>query len=473
MTEQQASKQESFRDRLATADKSGKRIWVYPAKPKGPFYRARSMVAALLLIFLFAAPFIKIDGQPLLLFNILQRRFIIFGVHFWPQDFHLFVLAAITLGVFVILFTAVFGRLFCGWVCPQTIFMEMVFRRIEYWIEGGPAKQRRLDKQPWNEVKLFKKGLKHLIFFGISFLIGNIFLAYIIGADALLKIISDPPSQHLGGLTAMIIFSLVFYGVFAWFREQVCTMVCPYGRLQSVLVDKNSIMVMYDYKRGEPRAPMTRGAERSDAGDCVECNACVAVCPTGIDIRNGTQLECVNCTACIDACNRTMRRVGLPEGLIRYSSGNAIATGTHRWLTGRVAGYSAALIVLLSILGTLLLTRSPIDTIILRAQGAMAQQLDNGDVRNLYSVKFVNKTMENMSVSLRLKAPQGGHLTLVSGEQVPVAADSLAESAFFVDLPGKMLYGPSTMVAVEVVADGKPIDEIKTTFIKPAKGSNR
>ncbi|MBU2652720.1 MAG: 4Fe-4S binding protein, partial [Bacteroidetes bacterium] len=274
---------DDFRDHLATADKKGRRVWVFPAKPKGRLYTARSIVSVFLLAFLFGAPFIKAGGQPILLFNIIERRFILFGITFWPQDFILLVLAAITLVVFIILFTAVFGRLFCGWICPQTIFLEMVFRRIEYWIEGGPSRQRQLAGRKWDEVKVFKRTAKHVIFFAISFLIGNTFLAYIIGIDQLIRIVTDNPARHVGGLAAMFIFSFLFYGVFAWFREQACTLVCPYGRLQGVLIDNNSIVVAYDYKRGEPRAPMRRGAEERTAGDCVECNACVAVCPTGID----------------------------------------------------------------------------------------------------------------------------------------------------------------------------------------------
>jgi cytochrome c oxidase accessory protein FixG len=309
---------DSFRDHLATADRTGRRLWVYAAKPRGRLYNARTIVAVGLLAFLFAAPFIRLNGEPLLLYDIHSRRLIIFGLAFWPQDFHLFVLATITFIVFVVLFTAIFGRLFCGWICPQTVFLEMVFRRIEYWIEGGPARQRKLTAQAWNGEKTFKRLFKHGLFFAISFVIGNTFLAYIIGADQLIAIITAPPSAHLIGLTAMLVFSFLFYGVFAWFREQACTLVCPYGRLQSVLIDRNSIVVAYDYKRGEPRAALDRGGKKPDVGDCVECLACLHVCPTGIDIRNGTQLECVNCTACIDACNRTMRKIGLPEGLIRY-----------------------------------------------------------------------------------------------------------------------------------------------------------
>jgi cytochrome c oxidase accessory protein FixG len=458
--------QDKFRDSIATADHTGKRIWVFPSKPKGRLYSARNYVAVLLLGFLFAAPFIKLGGQPLLLLDILERRFIIFGLPFWPQDFHLFVLATITVAVFVILFTAIFGRLFCGWMCPQTVFMEMVFRRIEYWIDGGPAKQRQLTARKWDEVKFFKRLFKHGIFCLLSFIIGNTFLAYFVGIDALYDIVTDPPGEHIAGLTAMVIFSFLFYGVFAWFREQACTLVCPYGRLQGVLIDKNSIVVAYDHVRGEPRGPMDRSGERVSVGDCVECDQCVAVCPTGIDIRNGTQLECVNCTACIDACNRTMRKVNLPEGLVRYSSEEAIEGGSTFRMTGRILIYSIVFTILTSILTFLLVTRTDIETTILRTPGTLFQETETGVIRNLYTVKIVNKTFEEIPVHFRLQSPTAGSIVQV-GPDLIVDGDGLAESAFFVDIPRKSLFSTSSLIIIEVMNGDKIIEEINSRFMGP------
>jgi cytochrome c oxidase accessory protein FixG len=326
---------------------------------------------------------------------------------FWPQDFHLFALTMIALIVFIILFTAVFGRVWCGWACPQTIFMEMVFRKIEYWIEGDAHKQRALNKAPWTANKFLKKFSKHLVFFGLSFIIGNTLLAYIIGVDELFKIITDPPREHIGGLTAMILFSGGFYFIFSHFREQACTMVCPYGRLQGVLLDSNSIVVAYDFKRGEPRGKIKKEQERYNFGDCVDCHLCVQVCPTGIDIRDGTQLECVNCTACIDACNNVMERVGFSKGLIRYTSLNGIEKGQRLKITPRIIGYSVLLAGLITFLTFLLLSRSTVEATILRTPGVLYQEVEETKIQNLYNVKIANKSFGRLSITLKLLEPEG------------------------------------------------------------------
>ena len=342
---------DSFRDSIATIDDKGKRSWIFPKKPSGIFYKYRTYVSWFLLAFLLAAPFIKINGNQFLLFNVLERRFNIFGFPFWPQDFHLLVVSMIIGVVFIALFTVVYGRVFCGWVCPQTIFLEMVFRKIEYWIDGDRGAQIRLTKQEWTPEKIRKRVLKHSIFFIFSFIIANVFLAYLVGSDRLFEIITDNPFEHLSGLIAILIFTAVFYFIFAWFREQVCVIACPYGRLQSVLLDNKSIVVAYDYKRGEKEAGRAKFKKNEDRpttgkGDCIDCHQCVDVCPTGIDIRNGTQLECVNCTACIDACDFMMEKVELPKGLIRFASEDNIAKGEKPQFTPRMKGYTAVLTIL-------------------------------------------------------------------------------------------------------------------------------
>lgn len=476
---------QNFRDHLATVNEEGKRNWIYPKKPSGRYYNARNIVAVLLLAFFFSGPFITINGNPLLLLNILERKFVIFGVAFWPQDLHLLLFGMLTFILFIVLFTAVFGRLFCGWACPQTIFMEMVFRRIEYWIEGDSAAQIRLNKQDWNFEKIRKKVTKHTVFYGMAFLISNMFLAYIIGKDQLFEIITDPPSEHAGGLASMIIFSGVFYGVFAFMREQVCHFVCPYGRMQSVMLDNNSINVMYDYVRGENRASVkdrfqleNRKATLEDLGfsadtefgDCIDCYQCVKVCPMGIDIRNGTQLECVHCTACIDACDSVMDKIDKPRGLIRYSSEHAIREGDQKVLTPRVAGYSGILLILLTTFITLLTLRPDTETTILREPGTLYQELPEDRYSNIYNVKVLNKTFEDIPVEIRLIAPEG---TIVSLGMVElVESQNSAEGRFMVQLSEDQLTGSQTELTFEVYSGEEKLETITSGFLGPANISN-
>jgi len=381
--------QKSFRDSINTVNDGGKRNFIYPKKPKGKLYNARSVFSIVLLAIMFGFPLIKISGHPFMLFNVLERKFIVFGLAFGPHDFYLFGLATISFFVFIFLFTAIFGRVFCGWACPQTVFLEMVFRKIEYWIEGDYIRQRQLSKAKWTGNKIFKKFSKYLIFAFLSGLISNTFIAWVTGIDELIKIITEPVALHKAGFIAMLFFSVFFYFIFAWFREYACIYICPYGRLQGVLLDTNSVVIAYDDIRGEPRGKINKGKKR-ELGDCIDCNECVVVCPTGIDIRNGTQLECVNCTACIDACNVVMDKIDKPRGLIRFASSNMIKDRTKFRLTTRVVGYSALLIILLTVLTVLLFNRHPVDVTILRTPGMIYQEQPGGIISNLYSVKLTN-----------------------------------------------------------------------------------
>jgi cytochrome c oxidase accessory protein FixG len=458
---------ESFRDSISTIDKKGKRVWINPLKPSGRFYNARKIVSYFFLAILFILPFVKLHGNPLLMINILERKFIIFGLIFWPQDFFLFGLTMLTFVVFIVLFTAVFGRLFCGWTCPQTVFMEMVFRRIEYLIEGDAAAQRALNKSEWTTDKMIKKFSKHTIFYAVSFIIANTFLAYIIGVDELEKIITDPISEHTSGFLAILIFSGVFYGVFAHFREQVCLVVCPYGRLQGVLLDKNSIVVAYDYVRGEPRKHFKKNEERR-AGDCIDCHQCVKVCPTGIDIRNGTQLECINCTACIDACDHTMDGVGLQKGLIRYASEDGIAKKQKLRFTTRIALYCLLLLGLLTGLGFGLATRSDTETTILRTPGMLFQTQEDGRVSNLYNFKIVNKTTKEFPVTIRLETILG-EIKMVGDSSINAIKQGITEGEFFVIVDQSEIKARKTKIQIGVYSGNQLIEKVKTTFMGQAK----
>ena len=459
--------EEEFRDSMATVDERGKRIWVYPKKPKGKFTNARTLVAIILLGLLFSGPFIKIGGQPLLLFNIFERKFVIFGVAFWPQDFYLFGLASITLFVFIILFTVVFGRVWCGWACPQTIFMETVFRRVEYWLEGDANQQRKLDKAPWTSNKIFKKGLKHLIFILISILIAHTLMAYLIGIDQVKEIVSSSPYENWGGFIASVFFTILFYWVFSSFREQACIAVCPYGRLQGVLLNKDSMGVAYDFVRGEPRGKLHKDEVAENNGDCIDCKLCVHACPTGIDIRNGTQLECINCTVCMDACDDVMLKIDKPGGLIRISSYNDIVEGKKSIFTIRVLAYILVLTALMATVTTLMLKRSDIDATVLRVPGLLYQKTEDGKIQNLFNVLFVNKTFVPASVEIRLQDNPGGEIIIVGGAKIDLKANSTKEVVLFVNLPLESLEGAKTPIVFEIIRDGEIIDTSSTNFLGP------
>ncbi len=467
-----AKDKQEYRNQLATVTSDGKRKWVYPKKPSGKFYNARTILSFFLLAFLVIVPFIKVNGHQFLLFDFLNRNFILFGIPFGPHDFYLFGLAMISIIVFVILFTVVFGRIFCGWVCPQTIFMEMVFRKIEYWIEGDARDQRKLAAEEWNGKKLFKKGLKNFIFFILAFIIAHIFLSYIISMDKVIEIISQPPSAHLSGFIALIAFSFIFYWVFAFFREQACTIVCPYGRLQGVLLDQDSIVIAYDHKRGEPRGKIKKNEVQSDKGDCIDCHLCVDVCPTGIDIRNGIQLECVNCTACIDECDAVMEKINRPKKLIRYGSLNGIENNTKFKITPRMMLYSVILVVLLGILGYLLSIRTDYSVNVLRTPGMLFQEQPNGKVSNVYDLNIVNKTFNETPVQIKLENPSDGELKLV-GKDIILKSQQIVETKFLVLLDKTTLSKMNTPIEIGVYDGNKLIKKVKTSFLGPVKANEQ
>lgn len=478
--------QESFRDSVATISSEGKRNFINPKKPKGRLYNLRTWFSIVYLVVFFTLPFIKVNDAPLFLFNILERKFILFGIVFWPQDFFIFGIGMLTFIVFIILFTVVFGRVFCGWACPQTIFMEMIFRKIEYWIDGDSQQQKQLRAMAWNAKKIKKRVIKFVLFYAISFLIANFFLAYIIGMDQLLGYIENP-ALNTGTLISLLIFTTVFFFVYWWFREQACIVVCPYGRLQGVLLDKNSIVVAYDHKRGEERGKLKKNEEHDCAsckedsdcnnaaakfeqytkqGDCIDCFACVRVCPTGIDIRNGTQLECVNCTACIDACDDIMVKIDKPKGLIRYASENSITEGKQLKFNNRIKAYSGVLLLLLSLLGFLLASRSDLDVTLMRTAGMTYTKLPDGRISNLYNLKLANKTHKDIPFTLKLENLPG-EITLVGSGSLTVKKEDYTNLQFFVKLKTEDVTSWKTLVQIGMYEGDKKIKTITAKFIGP------
>jgi len=368
--------------------------------------------------------------------------------------------------VFIALFTVVFGRLFCGWACPQTIFMEMIFRKIEYWIEGDANYQKALKKAPWNADKIKKRVLKFLAFYSISFVICITLLSYVISVDNVYSILKNI-NENIGSFIGIFLFTTVFFFIYWWFREQVCLIVCPYGRMQGVLLDKNSVVVAYDYVRGENRHHFKKNEVRT-GGDCIDCNLCVKVCPTGIDIRNGTQLECISCTACIDACDHMMESVGLQKGLIRYDSENGIKNKVKLTFTNRMKAYTAVLLLLVGVEATLLATRSDFDATVLRAKGMLYQVQPNNQLSNLFTIKLVNKTRKKLPVKLIVENFKNYKLQLI-GKDILVKEEGITEGEFFVFLNKLDLNERKVKLLIGVYSNGVKIKTVSTNFLGPIK----
>lgn len=523
---------EDFRDTIGTVGADGKRNWIFPKQPAGRFYRWRSYLSYVLLLVLFGLPWIRVGGEPILLLNVIERHFILFGLSFTPQDFHLFAIMMITGVVFIALFTVVFGRIFCGWFCPQTIFMEMVFRKIEYWIEGDGNAQRKLAKAPWTKDKVQKKVIKQSLFLLISGIIAHTFLSYIIGTDAVLATVSQSPMDAPMGFLAIIVFIGVFYFVFANMREQVCIAICPYGRLQGVLLDDDSINVIYDYERGEPRGKIRKGKPKKSScsdcanckdgkdtcgdqmlnrmetalakdghtpsktspapaaalpisftetgelsmmaseptlkGDCIDCTLCVQVCPTGIDIRNGIQMECINCTACIDACDEVMDKIDRPRGLIRYDSESGVARQKRRIWTPRVMAYSGVLLALIALNIFLLGGRDGLDVIMLRTPGTLYQENADGSINNLYTYQVINKTGRDLELRFEVANMPGAVVRFI-GESPLAEPGEVNEGALFIDLPLDPSPNFKGELEIEVWTEDEQLETFTTTFVHPKK----
>jgi len=453
----------TYRDTLSTIDDHGKRIWIHAKKPKGKLYNYRQLFGYSLLAFLFIVPFIKVHGEPLLLFNILERKFIIFGSIFWPQDSFIFYLMMLSSILFIILFTVVYGRLFCGWACPQTIFLELIFRKVEWLIDGTPAQQKKLKAQAWNATKIFKRILKHVLFWLISLILVLALLSFVISVNGVFEFISNP-SNNPKGIIVLFVFTSAFYFIYGWFREQVCTIMCPYGRLQGVLLDSNSIIVSYDYFRGEPKGVPKKG-EENKYGDCIDCKQCVNVCPTGIDIRNGTQLECVNCTACIDACNATMTKIGKPKGLIRFASENGIKNGQKLKLTPRNIAYSVVLGIILIFLTILLFTRPDIETNILRDKNFIYQEQGDTAISNIYNVRILNKTHNTMDLTIKLVSIDGE--LKFFGDNLQIKSGEKTEPKMIVYIPKDKITQKNMILKFEIYSGNKLLEEVETNFVGP------
>ncbi|HCR75542.1 MAG TPA: cytochrome c oxidase accessory protein CcoG [Chryseobacterium sp.] len=461
--------EESFRNSVGTMDETGRRKWVYPRKPKGKFTNYRDYVTYLLLVIFFTLPFLKINHNPFLLFNVIDRKFFIFGQPFYLQDFFILALGAVTSVIFVMLFTVVFGRIFCGWLCPQTIFMEGVFRKIEYWIEGDRNKQMKLDRQEWNSEKIRKRLTKWFVYAVISVVITNFMFMYIVGYEEVFRIITEGPAENPLKFLAMICFTSAFYFVFSWLREQVCTLVCPYGRLQGVLIDKQTINVYYDFKRGENRSKWKKDEDRKAVGkgDCIDCNQCVVVCPTGIDIRNGQQLECVNCTACIDACDEIMVKVGLPKGLIRYATEAEIENQEKFKFTGRMKATTVILSLLIGFLGFLMYDRGSMEAKFIKPAGSTFF-IKNGKITNTFIYTLLNKSNEKKTLTIKVLNPKNAEINFFGNEKIILKGDQILKGNINISFPEKEIRFSKQNMTIGVFDEkGNLVDSFDTVFEGP------
>lgn len=458
---------ESYKDQVAVIDKKGNRVWVYPHKPfMGRFQKWRLIAGYAILAIFFITPFIEVHGQPYFLIDLMHRKFIFFGTVWYPHDFYIFAIGLLSFAIFVVLFSAILGRIFCGWACPQTVFLELVYRKIEYWIEGNALKQKALDNGPSTAEKVFKKFAKHSLFILIALLINYFVFSYFTGIDKMTEMVFLRFGDHIGVNMAWIITSFAFYGNYAWFREQVCTFICPYGRLQSVLLDENSLIVAYDEPRGEPRGKMKKGKIQDENGDCIDCGACVRVCPTGIDIRNGLQLECVNCTNCIDSCDEIMDRIKKPRGLIKYTSINSIEKQEKFRFTSRLAFYVVILAALLALFGIMLGIRSDVEANILRARGSTHFLNEQGNVANIFTYKLINKTFKRYNLEMR--TPEyNGKFKYIGKDSLILEPEGMLEGTFLLEIPKVELNGGKNEVDIGIYSNGELIDEIETNFSAP------
>ncbi|MHC5066149.1 MAG: cytochrome c oxidase accessory protein CcoG [Planctomycetota bacterium] len=435
-------------DSLYCIREDGSRQTIHTADVSGRYQRRKKIVWAVLIAIYLVLPWIEVGGKPAILIDIAKRHFYLFGLTFNAQDFYLafFLLTGLGFSLFVV--SALFGRIWCGYACPHTVFLEAIYRRVERWIEGSASQRDRLAKASWGLGKALKRGTKWLFYLGISGFLAHVFLSYFLGVDEVFSAIVNPPSEHPAAFTFVLIFTTIIYFNFTWFREQLCIVICPYGRLQGVLYDADTVNVAYDQGRGEPRGKYTS----EERGHCIDCFRCVAVCPTGIDIRNGTQMECIGCANCIDACDEVMRKVDQPTGLIRYDSQRGIEKREQRFLRPRVFLYAFLLLLGLSVFSVAAIGRSPFEANIIRLPG-QAYTLEEETVLNPFTVHLYNKMPERHEFSLEVIEPEVGEVTLPIDK---VELDSLGDTRLpiFVRVP-RAAYSRGMRLRLRVTAGGE------------------
>ena len=458
---------ESPEEVLTTLTKDGKRKWMYPTVSKGRYYRRRLVLGWALIAFFVALPIVRVGGAPAVFFDLANRQFHLFGATFFPTDTFLLLMWFVGIMLSVFLFTALLGRVWCGWACPQTVYMEFVFRPIERWIEGPEHKQQRRDAGPWTWGTAWRKGIKLAIFTVIATLLAHTFVAYFAGWENLLRWMQGSPLEHWGYFVAMAFTTGLVLFDFGYFREQMCTIACPYARFQSVLLDPDSLIVSYDPGRGEPRGRGKKrdaGPDGQPLGDCIDCLACVRTCPTGIDIRDGLQMECIACTQCIDACDAIMDRVGQPRGLIRYTSERELDGFETRRLRPRTLIYSLLLAVVATAFVGALTLRGAYDVDLGRVPGEPFVTLPDGQIANRVRFRVQNQTGTASTFTIEAVAPAGAEVKVVGLPETTVAPQELVRVEAFVVLPAAAFAGTNQQEATFRLAfdDGTTLERTFT-----------
>ena len=442
---------------VTTIGEGGRRVWLYPLRVWGRFVTARTAFGWALFAVLLIAPWIDVGGHPAMFFDIPERRFYLWGLTLFATDanYLLFLFGAFIFSVFF--FTALLGRVWCGYACPQTVFLEGIIRPIEQLIEGPPSKRKALDRAPWSLQKLGKKALKYAAFLVVAGAIATTLVAYFIGRHGVLEAQGDPLSHPVATSFFVVITAILMFD-FAWFREQTCIVACPYGRFQSVLMDPDSLTIGYDATRGEPRGKPKDPA----AGDCIDCKKCVIVCPTGIDIREGVQMECINCAACVDACDSIMDKLGRPRGLVRYTSERGLAGETTRLVRPRVVLYGLALVAITVGLVTALSLREPVELALTRPPGAPFVVRPDGRLQNMVRLRISNKT--DAPRTWRVSAAGVGEIITPVAE---MRVEGNAVSAFPVLLVRGQPEAAATPFPLVVTGEDGATWPIEATFLAP------
>ncbi len=451
------------RESVTTIQRDGSRFYLHPADVRGRFTLWRRLFAVLLLAVYVALPWIPINGHPAVFLDVMGKRFHLFGLTFAAQDLWLGFFAITGLGFSLFFISALFGRLWCGWACPQTVFLEQVYRRIERWIEGDAPARRRLDERDWDAPKAVKRTVKHGAFILVSLVITHIFLAYFVSIPQLWGWILEGPLEHWNVFLFVAAATGVIYFNFSWFREQLCLVICPYGRLQSALVDDDTLVIGYDAARGEPRGK----ARAEGVGDCIDCNRCVAVCPTGIDIRQGLQIECIGCANCVDACDAIMARLGRPRGLVRYDSLNGLSGRRTRFLRPRVFLYSALILLGAGVMTFSATKLGSVNLNVLRMTGA-PYFLNEDTVRNQFHVRIINK--DSQVRTFLIDAQAAGQPLILTGAGVPVEVESMGEVLRpLVVSVERAAYGGKFPLTVRVLDEsGETLREKTVEFLGPS-----